>query len=550
MSTQNSKHVDEIWKKFKMSISSAINKLSPFLYILRDGEIISQEVLENCEKKASDPEINLAIYSVLENLKFNELTYKKLFCKENLDAYEDLQTIYKNLSNELQHAEYWSASEQKSNPVSSLRNECLPVGSHEPVQRRSISLNKGERVQKEKKNQNSNSEINELKVCCGKVKGILYKHILEKGVSEKCIKDNRGWWFTPREFESEGGYGRWKNWKQTIRSNGVRLKKYIEDGSLPNPSQTDPRRKKISRRRLQRKGSVSNDGVAPHTQHMTQHPNLADADAVSLSTNSRRYLWKKKVTEFSQLCGQAEMEENDPRCLFQFQSSGPLIKSIRTEKRWCTPEEFVEMNCEITNGSWERDIHSKGKPLWDLIENGSLKNHQGDCSCYVCKGNKWAENDDTCAVCKQDGSLICCDSCPRSFHNVCHIPDAYTTESKKWICIYCKSESQFSAKPSSYMEQFVLRRQMTPRQLLNCQFLFLKTSCQDARFFTENPIKVVKQKLQKDNYLYVGCFIQDMREIFKSFQENAQDKKIKAMGRILQDEFEKNFREVFAIKNP
>ncbi|XP_054839705.1 nuclear body protein SP140-like protein isoform X2 [Eublepharis macularius] len=472
---------DDIWKKVKLSISCAINKTFPFLHGLRDNEIISQEDFEKCEREAnSNRGINEAIYNMLRGLEFNELTYRKLFCKENLDAYQDLQPIYKSLKN-------------------------------------------GKRVQKEK-HQILDFQSDELNVSCGKAKGVLYKKKLAAGVSQKCIRDDGGNWYTPIEFERKGGRGSQKNWRKSIHCNRFQLKTLIEKGYLLNPPRSSPMKNKISRLCLR----------------------------------------KKKVTEFSQLWSQAGLVGNASE-LTQFQLpgipvqcgavkgvlykhrfvAGPLKKCIRMEERWCTAKEFVEINDKITNGSYNKDIHFNEGPLQNLIEDGTLKTHSNDCSCYNCKGIKWTENDDTCEVCKEDGFLMCCDSCPRSFHGVCHVPDASITKSKKWICTFCKIESQFSEKSSNQRD--VLGYQMVPRHRLKCEFLLLKVCCQDARDFAKDPIKRIKEKLQKKLYQNVGDFIYDVQQTFSNFQIT-QDEKIREMIQKSQDEFEKNFKEVFSIK--
>ncbi|XP_015282325.1 PREDICTED: nuclear body protein SP140-like protein [Gekko japonicus] len=304
MSTPNTKNVDEIWKKFIMLISLEINKPFPFLHILKEAKIISQEAFENYKREAaSNPQnIDETIYNMLENLEFSELTYGKVFCKENLDVYQGLQPIYTNLKNEFQHAENRSASEQNTNPVSSTGNELLqhaenksaseqrssskistgneqgqsfnpsgfggrgqpvdesedavagPFGQEKPAGSDVTTVATGapgpagKRVQKQK-HQNSNIlermyKMGKLDVRCGKAKGFLFKNKFAEGVSSKCIKDDRGNWFTVGEFEKQGGRGNQKNWKKSIHCNRFQLKALIENGCLRNPSRTSPKKKK------------------------------------------------------------------------------------------------------------------------------------------------------------------------------------------------------------------------------------------------------------------------------------------------------------------
>ncbi|CAA7038890.1 unnamed protein product [Microthlaspi erraticum] len=47
------------------------------------------------------------------------------------------------------------------------------------------------------------------------------------------------------------------------------------------------------------------------------------------------------------------------------------------------------------------------------------------------------ENDDLCTICKDGGELLCCDTCPRSYHTVCaSLP---SLPSERWSCKYCLS---------------------------------------------------------------------------------------------------------------
>ncbi|XP_026974650.1 nuclear autoantigen Sp-100 isoform X4 [Sagmatias obliquidens] len=90
------------------------------------------------------------------------------------------------------------------------------------------------------KETNMDFRLPELPVTCGEAKGILYKKKMEKGTSEKCIRDAHGNWFTLREFEIEGNHGASKNWKQSVRCGGWPLKTLIQDDFLRDP----PRKRK------------------------------------------------------------------------------------------------------------------------------------------------------------------------------------------------------------------------------------------------------------------------------------------------------------------
>ncbi|CAH0718869.1 unnamed protein product, partial [Brenthis ino] len=48
-------------------------------------------------------------------------------------------------------------------------------------------------------------------------------------------------------------------------------------------------------------------------------------------------------------------------------------------------------------------------------------------------------NEDWCAVCMDGGELMCCDKCPKVFHQYCHIPtiEKLPDEMESWQCLLC-----------------------------------------------------------------------------------------------------------------
>ena len=53
-------------------------------------------------------------------------------------------------------------------------------------------------------------------------------HLYLTGPSEKCIRNEEGVWFTPKEFEIEGKRANAKKWKQTVHCGGKTLEELLK----------------------------------------------------------------------------------------------------------------------------------------------------------------------------------------------------------------------------------------------------------------------------------------------------------------------------------
>ncbi|XP_045414766.1 nuclear body protein SP140-like protein isoform X3 [Lemur catta] len=283
------------------------------------------------------------------------------------------------------------------------------------------------------RDESMNFQLPELPVTCGNIKGTLYKEKLKKGTSEKCIQSETGSWFTPREFEVEGGLAPSKNWKLSIRCGGFPLKHLIENGHLPNTSRT---------------------------------------------------------------------------------------------------------------GKKQRILKSHNNTLSD----------------------PYPGNSNICGVCKRGGKLFCCDTCPRSFHENCHIP-LVEAERDPWSCIFCEIKAIQERCPESQprrQESEVLMMQMLPEEQLKCEFLLLKVYCDSkSLFFASEPyysrqgsqgpqrpmwLDKVKERLTEKKYPQVKEFVGDVRLIFQNHKVFYRENKFIKLGLQVEKNFEKNFKTIFAIQ--
>ncbi|TEA39027.1 hypothetical protein DBR06_SOUSAS1710126, partial [Sousa chinensis] len=162
---------------------------------------------------------------------------------------------------------------------------------------------------------------------------------------------------------------------------------------------------------------------------------------------------------------------------------GSSEKCIQNKKGlWFTPREFEIEGKRKQSKNWKRSVLCRGKTLEQLLEKGLLL-------CPPRKSLKREENSRECEVCCRGGPLLCCDTCPRAFHEDCHIPPAEAKRST-WSCTFCRMKES-SGSQQCLGESGVLARQMQPEEQLKCEFLLLKAYCHpQSSFFTEAPCNV------------------------------------------------------------
>ncbi|XP_071027592.1 nuclear body protein SP140-like protein [Oncorhynchus clarkii lewisi] len=412
----------------------------------------------------------------------------------------------------------------------------------------------------------------QLPVTCGDKEGILIRNKLAKG--ERCIVV-QGRWFTPSGFEEFGVKKSRKNWKYSIRCRNTTLGKLIQEGHLTSPDFKRRKSAQAKRARFpfnQSAGSITeseeDDEEEKEAEQEREEGERRDqANTAGESSTGGSHCGVKKSV-FKVTCGAINGMLHKDRF-----ASGSCGKSIRTELRWMTPVEFVKGESALEDPSWKNDIQWDGKPHSLLIESKILVIHSLLCKCKLCsptaKDRHDQDNDDDCFICRSQGSLICCDECPRSFHQRCHLPNVDDTmlgDNLPWVCTFCVLRA---SQPWRYPSQKTYQKALTCRisdHLLECQYLLLclyqadkdhiivADPCINVKNYTsviKTPIWLdrVVEKLQQNLYQSVQHFVSDVLLIFTNCATfNRDNAEFRGMGERLKDLFEREFKSTFSIQ--
>ncbi|XP_058974109.1 E3 ubiquitin-protein ligase TRIM33 isoform X1 [Musca domestica] len=172
-------------------------------------------------------------------------------------------------------------------------------------------------------------------------------------------------------------------------------------------------------------------------------------------------------------------------------------------------------------------------------------------------------NEDWCAVCLDGGELMCCDKCPKVFHQNCHIPaiSSLPDESESWQCLLCVNLKELASNPENLQKN---AGELSRLELQILQRICLELFCQyeQSLHFREpeppsntayyeiicNPMSldVIRTRLDPsspNHYKDIASFIADVRLIFKNtylfYQvSNMEDSKTYTNAKYLENFFE------------
>nr|KAF6337477.1 SP100 nuclear antigen [Myotis myotis] len=251
---------------------------------------------------------------------------------------------------------------------------------------------------------------------------------------------------------------------------------------------------------------------------------------------------------------------------------GITAKCIKTnDGKQLTLKEFeIEGNYERSK-NWRLSVRCGGYTLKDLIEKGFLPDPPRTRKIVPDSHSDniidpYPENSNICEMCHKGGTLFCCDTCPRSFHETCHIRHI-DPHRVPWSCIFCEIKFIQKMCPESqpcHQESEILERKMLHEEHLKCEFLLLKV-CRWSKssFFIQKPyyskrrsqslkkcmwLNKIRETLASKLYLQVKEFVQDMRLIFQNHRKIYEGQKFIMLGIQIEAEFEKNFKDIFGIQ--
>ncbi|KAM9434999.1 uncharacterized protein Hap1MRO34_002728 isoform 1-T3 [Clarias gariepinus] len=554
---------DDLKKFFhcKKTEMSCMEEPHVFLTQLRDHDLVPEELYKKVIKmKCKDR--TQGVYQILDWLEKErgqcvKLFWSCVFKNHILQKYSVLRMLRTSLQNGSYKADTELLDEQKL-----TKKEKDSIRSKEDKENEQTSGRKRKQSTKGTKKPFSNSSLKKpakrptfanplkkgetaaiwtlnfyktrLPVTCGDKEGTLHRDKLAEG--SKCIL-SEGHCFSTSEFErfARKGYGR--TWKQSISCQNTPLQKLIEEGHLQSPS-------------------------------AKRHKNQKN-QSIQLPTNSSNEVHEEEEEEDS------DQEENFSLPVSCGSLSGTLYKdrfavsggkSIRTEERWFTPEEFVKS--ALPDGHWMRDIVCNGEPLQHLLKEHILQVHPPQCKCRRCHLTNPLDhdNDDVCFICNssENLTLVCCDECPRAFHHQCHLPVLKEgTLGSNWKCTFCVLK--FNQELWISMTSDDALNSSVSESTMHCEYLLLRLYKDDSlQVFTKNPTKEVrgytrviskpmwvdrvKTKLQTKVYKRVGEFVGDVRLIFQNCHIFNEDNEFGKYGARLSESFEREFRTIFKIQ--
>eukprot|EP00070_Physeter_catodon_P031454 XP_028338348.1 nuclear body protein SP140-like protein isoform X6 [Physeter catodon] len=562
------------FKRHKVEISTAIKKTFPFLEGLRDRELITNRMYEDCQDSCRNlVPVSRVVYNVLNELEktFDMSLLDALFSEVNRQEYPDLNHIYESFRKVIQekiHHEESNGEEREERPTLPLSLEQGTWENSCQGRRESSSYD------------GTTSPENGLLDHLCETEEINAKRKDTTSDQNDALESQQA----NEQFaqESEPAEAKLPNHGLQINSCSVLLVDIKKEKPCFNP---EVERQTQARTDCNQASDVivissedsaeSSDGdesPEPSTSAPRKASDPWDIDNTSICSISSR---KRRISsgDTSELSNEDEPQETSSSVLRNGSdttdigsdstlgkhsekrrrktvNTGPLKRGRKRGPR--IPKEtnmdFQLPELPVTCGE-AKGILYKEKMNKEKISTKPIK-------------KKKKENSNECEVCHRKTALFSCNTCSRFFHEKCHIPPK-GADRNPWSCIFCKIKVLQERCPESqpcHQESEVLKKLMLPEEKLKCEFLLLKVYCSPkSSFFASEPyytsqgpeepmwLNKIKKNLTMNIYHQVQGFVQDMRLIFQNYRTLYKNKKSINLGLQLEAEFENDFKNIFGI---
>ncbi|XP_057601671.1 nuclear body protein SP140-like protein isoform X5 [Hippopotamus amphibius kiboko] len=558
------------FKRHKVEISTAITKTFPFLEGLRDREIITNRMYEDCQDSCRNlVPVSRVVYNVLSELEktFDWSILEALFSEVNRQEYPDLNHIYESFAKVIQekiNQEENNEEEREERPTFPLSLEqgargnsfrgltwcCRASSSHDgtasPESGLSDHLCETEQINAMRKDttgdQNDALESQQADEPCAQESALESQQ-----ADEQCAQESE-----PADP--------WDTENTSVCSISNR-KRRISSGDSSELSNEDEPQETSSP--ALKNGSDTMDTGSNSTlgKHSGKRRRKA-VDTGPLKKSRKRGPRIPKATDVNFRLPQLPVTCGEAKGILYKEKmiKGTSEKCVQDEHgTWFTLREFEIEGDHEPSKNWKLSVRCGGWPLKTLIQRAFLPDPS--------RKRKMPENSKECKVCHGKTKLFSCNTCSRFFHEKCHIPPK-GADRNPWSCIFCKIKALQERCPESqpcHQESEVLKKMMLPKEKLKCAFLLLKVYCSPkSPFFASEPyysketsqgmkepmrLNKIKEKLTKDMYHQVQGFVQDMCLIFQNYRAfYKNNKKFINLGFQLEAEFENDFRNIFGIQ--
>ncbi|XP_028306144.1 PHD finger protein 21B isoform X2 [Gouania willdenowi] len=196
---------------------------------------------------------------------------------------------------------------------------------------------------------------------------------------------------------------------------------------------------------------------------------------------------------------------------------------------------------EIQTKRQERKRRSTANPAYSGLfepERKRLASHYLSSSLYLSAQDSedfcWKEDlehEDLCAVCKEDGELQLCHTCPRAFHPTCLQPPLRTPPRGPWYCPKCQKKvlnKENLSWPQNFVQSYVThktvrqeekRRLMRRNSELKKEFVHLEEEDKDLTQTLQRCMSVRERLLSQQRDVQASlCRLQTLVRLIRSDQ--------------------------------